>query len=458
MPTFEMRSHYPHPRQEVFAWHTRPGALTRLTPPGWARVVAGPTDGLNVGSTLRLSVSPSVLAAALPGPLRPAVDWRARHTTFEPGELFVDEQVSGPMSYWRHEHHFSDGPGGSTIVTDTVHWRHRLAPARPLVLAQLRALFAFRARQLGADLRLSQVSQAPRTFLVAGASGLVGTQLCAALSALGHRVVRLVRRPATGPDERSWDPARGQLDPEALDGVDVVVNLAGHSIGSRLSTRSKALIRSSRVGATRLLAQALAKAGGQKVLVQASAVGLYGPRRPGELLEEGSPRGQGFLAEVVKDWEQAATPAAEAGVRTVLVRSGTALSLGGGALPRQLPLFLAGAGGRLGPAEAALSWITVDDLARAFAHAALTPLEGPVNAVSPHPVTHAGFASQLGGALRRPALLPTPSLGPKLVLGAEGYDQLIDTDQRVSAEKLLSSGFTFATPRLDQALRHVLVR
>ncbi len=458
MPTFELRSHYPHPRQEVFAWHTRPGALTRLTPPDWARVVSGPTDGLNVGSTLRLSVSPSLLAAVLPGPLRLGMGWRARHTAFEPGELFVDEQVSGPMAYWRHEHHFADGPGGSTTVTDTVHWRARTALAHPLVAAQMRALFAFRARQLGADLRLSTLSRQPRTFLVAGGSGLVGTQLCALLTALGHRVVRLVRHPAAGEDERPWDPASGRVDPKAMDGVDVVVNLAGHRIGSRLSARNKVLIRSSRVGSTRLLAQALAKAGGQKVLVQASAVGVYGPRRPGELLTEDSPGGQGFLADVVKEWEQAAQPAIDAGARTVLVRSGTALSLGGGALPRHLPLFLAGAGGPLGPATAALSWITVDDLARAFAHAALTPLEGPVNAVSPYPVAHAELATALGRVLRRPALLPTPPLGPKLVLGAEGYDQLIDTDQRVSAAKLLDSGLTFGTPGLCEALRHVLVR
>lgn len=458
MPVFEHVSRYPRPRDEVFAWHTRPGAFVRLTPPGMAVVTSGPTNGIAVGSEIVLRVSHPVVSGFLPV----GVPWRVRHVEFVAGERFVDEQVSGPFRYWRHEHVFTDGPEGSTVLTDRVTWelplRLPVGLDRAVVEGQLTGLFRFRERQLRDDLLLhARLAAAPGHVVVTGASGLVGRQVCALLTTGGHRVTRLVRR-RPGPGEARWDPASGQVDPALLKDADAVVHLAGEPIGGRFTARHKDAVLRSRLDGTRTIARALAS-GGPRTLVQASAIGIYGPRRPGELLTEESPAGSGFLAEVVTAWEAAAQPAVDAGVRTVFLRTGIALSGGGGALLPQLPLFLAGAGGRLTAPDAWMSWIGLDDLARAYVHAVFTPgLSGAVNAVAPHPVTSGVFARTLGRVLRRPALLPTPGFGPALVLGPEGRDQMVDIDQRVSCGRLVGSGFEFAQPTLTDALAHALLK
>lgn len=461
MPVLEHTTTLAAPRTEVFAWHTRPGAFVRLTPPGLATQLEGPRGGIEAGSDQTLRVSSPILAGLLPrvagGPV--GVPWRLRITHFDPGTGFIDVQLSGPFSRWHHEHRFSDGPDGSTVITDHVEWDlPGSALARGAVERELRRLFEFRERQLHADFALHRrLGAAPRTFLISGASGLVGTQLSAVLSTGGHRVVRLVRSPSDAPGKVVWAPAEHRLPDGALDGVDVVVNLSGHSIGGRFTHSNKREILTSRLDSTGTLARALAADPGDRSLIQASAIGIYGARRPGELLIEGSARGDGFLADVVDAWERTASPAADAGVRTAFLRTGIALTSGGGALLPQLPLFLVGAGGRLTAKDAWLSWISLDDLARAYAFTALTPtLHGPVNAVAPNPVTQQDFAQTVGRVLHRPAWLPTPALGPKLVLGREGYDQLIDTDQRVLPGAL--ADFDFAQPTVESALRHVLRR
>lgn len=459
MPRFTHVSTYPFPRESVFEWHTRPGGFVRLTPPGTATLLHGPTDGINVGSELRLRVSTPVLAGLLPnvsgGPV--GAPWLVRHVALEPGHLFVDEQVEGPFTSWRHEHEFTDGPDGSTVLTDTVTWAlPRVVPAG-IVEGRLRAMFRFREAQLRADLELlARLDAAPSTVVVSGASGMIGSQLRALLTTAGHRVVRLVRSQANGPDEVRWDPKHRQLPDDALDGAAAVINLSGETIGGRFTESRKAEIMASRLAATGTLADAVARRP-ETALIQASAIGYYGPRRPGELLDEGAPRGTGFLADVVEAWEQAAAPAAEAGARVVHLRTGIVLSAGGGALLPQLPLFLAGVGGRMAGAAQGFSWVGLDDLVRAYVHATFTrSLEGPVNAVGPAPVTQQEFAKALGRALHRPVWLPTPAFGPKLILGEEGFDQLIDTDQRVSSAKLEASGFRFAQPTVGSALAHAL--
>ncbi len=455
MPVFEHVSSYPHPRADVFAWHTRPGGFVRLTPPGMATVVSGPTDGIGVGSEVVLRISHPVVAGFLPV----GVPWRVRHVEFVDTERFVDEQVSGPFRSWRHEHRFADGPDGSTIITDRVTWELPVRlPAgldRSLVEGQLRGLFGFRERQLRDDLALhARLGASPAHVVVTGASGLVGKQLCALLTTGGHRVTRLVRR-APGAGEARWDPATGKLDERVFADADAVVHLAGESIGGRFTARHKEAVLRSRIDGTRTLARALASSP-VRTLAQASAIGIYGARRPGELLTEDSAPGQGFLAEVVRAWE---AEAADAGVRTVFLRTGIVLSGGGGALLPQLPLFLVGLGGRLTRPDAWTSWIGLDDLARAYVHTLFTPsLAGPVNAVAPNPVTADEFARTLGRVLGRPSVLPTPGFGPALILGAEGRDQLIDTDQRVSAARLTASGFDFAQPTLPDAFAHALLR
>jgi uncharacterized protein len=481
MPVLTHVTTVPHPRSEVFAWHERPGALTRLTPPGQGTVLSGPTNGIRTGSRVVVRLSSSLLAGLVPDvPDLPVVGagtgekaplgltMTVRHGWYEPGTRFVDEQVAGPFRTWRHEHRFADGPDGSTVVTDTIEWE---LPGRLLqragtrtVADRLERLFTFRSEQLRADLDAhaavrERLGDESLTVAISGASGLIGTQLRALLTGGGHRVLSLVRGRDVRPGEVRWDPAAHRLDRDALRGVDAVVNLSGRSIATRFTDESLAEIRSSRLDSAGTLVDAMTALGdaGPRTYVQAGGMNVYGARRPGETLTEESAPGDDDLARICVDWEAAARPAAEAGIRTVVLRTGTVLAANGGPLARQLPLFLAGAGGRLTAPGAATSWISLDDVARAYLHTLTAPeLSGPVNAVAPAAVTAAEFAKELGQALRRPSLVPTPGFGPRLVLGDRGADALVDIDLRLSARKLLDSGFEFAHPRLRSALRHVL--
>lgn len=449
-----------HPLAVVAAWHERPGALVRLTPPGLASLEDPAQGGLEEGRHVRTALGP----ALLPGTVRPM--WELRHTQHSRSpELvsFTDEQVSGPFRSWRHRHELI-AVDDRTRLVDRIDLElpTALSPLSGTVRTQLERTLAYRSRQLRDDLAFHACHRdAPRlTVAVAGASGLIGTQLCALLTTGGHTVLRMVRGREAGPGEISWDPAQGRLDPGDLQGVDAVVNLAGRSIGTRMSPQAKREILASRVDCATLIARTLAAMEeGPRILIQASAIGHYGPQRPGELLTEDDPGGDGFLAGVTRAWQDAARPADDAGVRVVHMRTGIVLSDAGGALLPQLPLFLAGAGGRLSAPDSVLSWISLDDLVRAYAHALLTPtLEGPVNAVAPSPATSAEFARTLGAVLHRPSLLPVPAAGPRLLLGREGADELVLADQRVSDQRLRASGFEPAHPGLEAALRHVLRR
>ena len=449
----EHTSTLPQPRDRVYRWWLRPGSHQRLSPPGWGDIISGDADTNRVGDVI--TVQPShPLFGLVPGASKlkpkPAT---ARVEALREGEFIAVGLEHGRLQ-WVEETSFDDAPDGGTIV------RQRIAGDPPKQMRDaLRAQMKFLADQAAADLALVERLDAPPAHVVvAGSSGLIGSQLVPLLRMAGHRVTRLVREAAEHPDEVQWDPADGRVPHNLIAEADAVVNLAGHTIGGRFTKENKRRILQSRLDTTGTLARALA--GSQATsLIQASAVGIYGARRPAELLTEESARGEGFLADVVEQWEAAAAPAVDAGVRTVFVRTGIALSYAGGALQPQVPLFLTGFAGRLGKSGQYLSWIGIDDLVRAYVHAIFTPtLAGPVNAVGPHPVTNDDFAEAMGRVLSRPAALPTPSRGPTLVLGREGYDQLINPDQRVSARKLLESGFEFAHETLDEALRHTLLR
>lgn len=446
-----------HPQSDALAWYDRPGALVRLTPPGLASAEDPAAGGMQAGRLVGARLGPPLL----PGPLRPR--WILRHAEHDPEGRFVDQQVRGPWRTWRHEHRI-EAEGRGTAIHDSIELelpRHleRLAPAAE---SQVRRLLAFRARQLRDDLAFhAQYADVPRrTIAITGSSGLIGTQLAALLETGGHTVRRMIRESDVGPGEISWDPQAGELDPANLEGVGVVVNLAGRSIATRWTAAARREIRDSRLRGTMLISRTLAgMREGPSALVQASAIGLYGPRRPGELLTEADPGGEGFLADLVRDWERSSHAAAEAGVRVAQVRTGMSLSDAGGSLLPQLPLFLAGMGGRLTDAGAMTSWISLDDIVRAFAHAALSAdVEGPLNGVGPQPVTALEFARTLGRVLHRPALVPVPPIGPKVVLGATAADELIRVDQNVSSARLEASGFAPVHRTLEDALRHVLRR
>lgn len=449
--------HLPHAQETVLAWHDRPGALVRLTPPGLASADAPAEGGMQAGRVVSAHLGPPLLPTAL----RP--QWVLRHREHEAQGRFVDQQVRGPFRTWRHEH-LIEADGASTAIHDSIELElpRRLERLAPLAESQLQRLLTFRERQLRDDLAFhARWAQLPRrTIAITGSSGLIGTQLAALLETGGHTVRRMVREDQVGPREISWNPRAGQLDPADLEGVDVVVNLAGRSIATRWSATTRREIRDSRVNGTALISRTLAgMRDGPAALVQASAIGFYGPRRPGELLTEADGGGDGFLAGLVRDWEGASHAAAEAGVRVAQVRTGMALTDGGGPLLPQLPLFLAGVGGRLTDADAMTSWISLDDIVRSFAHAVLSAdLHGPLNGVGPQPVSAREFARTLGTVLRRPSVLPVPLCGPRLVLGSAAADELIRTDQDVSDARLRASGFEPAHRTLEETLRHVLRR
>jgi len=294
---------------------------------------------------------------------------------------------------------------------------------------------------------------------IAGASGLIGGALVSALAAGGNEVVRLVRRAPKTKDEVRWDPEAGAIDAAALEGLDAVVNLSGENIAERRwSEARKALLRSSRLGPTRLLASTLAGlARKPKVLVSASAMGAYGDRGDAWVSEKDAP-GDDFLGRLSVEWEQAAAPAAAAGIRVVHPRIGIVLSPRGGALGKMLLPFKAGLGGVLGKGTQYMSWIAIDDVVAAFLHLVeRDDLAGPVNVVAPEPVTNAVFTKTLGRVIGRPTVAPAPAFALRLAFG-EMADAALLSSTRVKPERLLASGYLFRFPELEGALRHVLGR
>jgi uncharacterized protein len=437
------------PLAEVFAWHTRPGAITRMMPP-WSPVqVEREADSVRDGrAVLRLPAGLRWVAAHQPG-------------GYDPPHEFADALASLPLSavlLWRHTHQFAPVGEEATRVTDVV---ETSLPAR-----LLRPMFAYRHRQLADDLaaqaRARQVGPDPLTIAVTGTGGLVGAALTALLSTGGHRVIRLVRRPPRDAEERHWRPE--DPGPDLLRGVDAVIHLAGTSIAGRFTPARKQDIRDSRIIPTRRLAELAAAsvttgAPGLRAFVTASAIGFYGPDRGDEVLTETSARGDGFLADVVAGWEDATAPAVRAGVRTVQVRTGLVQTPRGGMLRLLYPLFAAGLGGRLGGGQQWLSWIGLDDLLDIYLRAAIDPdLSGPVNAVAPAPVRNADYTAVLAGLLHRPALVPVPALGPRLLLGDEGARELAEASQYVRPQRLVNAGHHFRHPELEAALRHTLGR
>jgi uncharacterized protein (TIGR01777 family) len=456
MARYFKRSELDVSADELFAWHARPGAFERLGPP-WERLeIVSRSGTIQDGDRLVFHVKQ--------GPLK--LLWVARHEGYVPGRQFRDVMERGPFSRWAHTHRFVPLDSGGCALEDEVEYALPMGAAGELVAGWfvrriVERMFEVRHRRTIQDMSRHQKYAGRERLKVAitGASGLVGRALVPFLTTGGHTVHPLVRRDTGDAAAIRWAPDKAEIEGERLAGLDAVVHLAGENIGGkRWTPEFMREVKESRVKGTRLIAQALANLPSSqrpRVLVSASAVGFYGDRGEEAVTEHSGP-GKGFLAEVCQAWEEAAEPARQAGVRVVHPRIGLVLSGTGGALEKMLTLFRLGAGGRLGSGAQYMSWIVLDDLVYALHHLLWEPLEGPVNAVSPKPVTNTQFTKVLGEVLGRPTILPAPAFALKLAMGAQMAEELLLSSQRVLPTRLEASGFTFDYAELGAALRHVL--
>lgn len=450
---FIKRSRIDVPAADVFAWHERPGALQRLVPP-WEKVTVTHNSG-SIRDGARV-----VLKNRL-GPL--AFEWVAEHCDYIAGRQFADVQLSGPFAYWKHTHRVEPDGEMACVLEDHVEYRLPLGMlgkslGGEFVHEKVEKMFNYRHAVTAADIAAHrQLSQKPLHIAVTGAGGFVASVLLPFLTTGGHRVTRLVRdKSRSGPDTAWWDPASGELEAAKLDGVDAVIHLAGESIVGRWNKARKNKIRQSRGEHTRLLCQSLAGlAHPPRVFVSASGINYYGSQGERELDEQAA-IGRGFLPEVVELWEKACEPASARGIRSVQLRIGMVLSPAGGALALMLPAFLCGIGGTIGNGKQYMSWIGIDDLVNIFLFAiASEALSGPINTVTPSPVTNHEFTKSLGAVLWRPTVLPVPSLAVQLALGELGNEMLL-ASVRAQPARLLAAGYRFRYPELTGALRHLL--
>ncbi|MFH1763306.1 MAG: TIGR01777 family oxidoreductase [Gemmatimonadota bacterium] len=454
MPYFRRRSHYPFSSEELFAWHRRPGALERLSPP-WVRVrVLKKEGGMHDGGRVLLAVNH--------GPAE--IRLELRHTGFEEGRLFRDEQVSGPFEKWVHSHRFIPADDGGCFVEDEIEWAPPMGSAGRLLAEgfigkELERAISFRHSRLRNDLTLhGRFGGRPLTVALTGGSGLIGSTLRDFLTSGGHEVLTLSRRrgdsTGTGP---SWDPVGGRMDPAILEGVDAVVHLAGESLAAlRWTEEKKEKILRSRRDGTALIARTLAgMARPPQLLVSASAVGYYG-NRGDEILAEDSGPGTGFLAMVCREWEGATGAARKAGIRVVNLRTGFVISPLGPGLGKMLPPFKAGLGGRIGSGRQYMSWIDLDDQVGLIHHVLTRPgVSGPLNATAPNPVPNSTFTDALGRVLGRPTLVPLPAFAVKGMLGEVGTELLL-SGARVVPKKAEETGYEFLFPNLEDSLRFQL--
>ncbi len=453
--TIEFATRLPVSAEAAYAWHARPGAMARLMPPWDDTEIVEAAPSLEAGSRAVLRIRMA--------PLRRT--WVAEHEEPIPGRRFEDVQVSGPFAAWHHVHEFEPDGDDACVLTDRITYRLPLgalgaAVAGGFTTRQLEALFDHRHRTTARDLRRhadTPPGKQAMKIAVSGSSGLIGSALAPFLTTGGHDVVHLVRRETEAADEVSWYPD-GRTDGARLEGVDAVVHLAGAGIADkRWTPNRKQEIRDSRVRGTRGLCEALAKMERKpSVLVCASAIGFYGDRGHTQTVHEGIERGAGFLADVVQEWEEATRPAREAGIRVVNARFGIVLSPDGGALAKMLLPFKLGVGGPMGTGRQIMSWVSLDDAVGALHHALVDDsIEGPMNVVAPSPVSNADFGRTLGRVLVRPAFLPMPGFAAKLAFG-ELADALLLSGVRVEPRVLERTGYEFAHPDLEQALRALL--
>jgi uncharacterized protein (TIGR01777 family) len=449
---------------DLYAWHARPLAFQRLQPP-WEKATVVRQEGAFGTDRFLIAVR-----TGLVGPI--AATWEAEAYDFRPGEGFRDRELKGPFAFWQHTHNFTPAGPDDSFLEDRIEYQLPLgalgrALGSRIVRRRLAAMFAYRHRLTASDLgRHKQFRHLPRlNIAITGSRGMIGSELVPFLTTGGHSVTRLVTGAAVPPfpDGTKWVAWKPDepLDPATFDRIDAVIHLAGDNVADgRWSAAKKHRILASRTVPTARIAAAIAalpEARRPRVFICASGVGYYGNRGDEELTED-SAAGTGFFPDVVRAWECACAPAGEAGVRTVNIRTGVALSLRDGALAKQMFAFKMGAGAVLGSGKQWFPWITTHDLVGAIHHALYSSdLDGPVNGVGPNPVTNRTFTKTLARVLHRPALLWLPRIALRVMFG-ELANELLLASTKALPTKLQASGFRFEHPELEPALRFLLGR
>lgn len=430
-------------------WQLRPRTLERLLP-GWM--------GMQVNRLPESIESGAELELATRGFAGARRRWRTCFEAVDPETGFREVLREGCLRSWTLERRFrAEGEGSSRCEE---HLAYSGTLGRPGLESRFINALDWRHIRMRNDLaRHGAGSSRPLRVLISGASGMVGCALATFLASGGHEVRRLVRRAARpGSGEFSWDPARGEIDHAAFEGVDAVVNLSGAGIAdARWTSQRMQLLHDSRVDSTRLLAETLVATGCRAVMINASATGYYGDRPAGVVQDDDAP-GQGFLPETCIAWEGAAESAREAGLRVVSLRIGVVIAFGGGILGKLRRPVLLGMAGPIGSGRQGMSWIAIDDLLGIVLQAIDDDrFTGPINAVAPEPVDNRRFMRTMGRVLRRPTVAVLPSFMARAIFGKMGEEALLQ-GAFVHPERLGQLGFGFDFPDLESALRFELGR
>lgn len=427
----------------VYQWHARPGAINRLLPPWQGTEVIHRSGGLAAGAQTRIMMPF--------GPFK--ITMHAEHTRASEGKYFEDQQVSGPFRYWNHHHQFSPTSQGC-LLEDQLTYQLPINELIPQFIdkhikKELFKTFCYREKILLHDLaRHQQYSARPLKVLITGASGALGKELCPFLTSGGHTVYTLVRRPPTKESEFFWNPELGRIDD--LPQVDVIIHLAGEYIGlSRWNKRKKEKVIQSRIMGTRLLVKAMKNAP-PKVFLSSSAIGYYGNNKSLQLAEDTAP-GAGFLADVCRAWEKEALVAEKLGIRTVILRLGVVLGQRSGALKRMLSAAKIGFPKSFGKGTQYTSWLGMNDCLAALLHCMTQDIEGPVNIVSPYPLTNRAFFTKLAQFGKKPLLPAIPELYLKILYG-EMAQEIALASSNISPQKLVDSSFVFWEKHIDDSL------
>lgn len=438
--------------EKVFSWHERQGAISRLTPP-WAPLKLISREGDGVKKGVRVTFRIRLFNISLP--------WVAEHIDYTENKEFIDKQVKGPFSFWRHTHRFIPAGDHDTVMEDRVEFNLPLGilslPFYGYAKKEFERMFRYRHRVLKQDLESSLANSPRKRILISGSSGAIGSALIPFLQTSGHEVIRLVRHnDGLKKGEIFWDPYKEILDLDGAGPIDAVINLNGLDISrGRWTKNQKRAIIDSRVIPTRFLVKKMKSLKKKpEVYISSSAIGYYGEGKD-QILTESSPLGRCFISHVCRQWEDASKAAKDAGIRTVQLRIGVVLTPAGGALARMLLPFRTGLGVTLSHGSQYMSWISMDDTLSGILHIIQhNTLRGAVNLTAPNPVTNREFSKTLARIFSKRVFIRFPQFLVRLLWGKMGEETLL-TSARVKPEKLLNSGYVFRHETILRALCHV---